>query len=393
MRIFRATALGFAGLVFCAGSAAAAPPRDAPFEHSQNLVFLETWIGHAGPFSFILDSGASLTVIDDDHSALFPRRGRRRGRAAALGGAVDYELVPRSALQAAGAHLGARAALIDLARLEPKLARRIDGILGSEIFQTHIVEIDYRARRVRLHDPATFAYSGPGEEIPIEIEIGTPFVRASFSPDGVEWVEGVFLVDTGAISALYLNPHMVARRRLGERMATAPDLFAAQLGGEIRSRVGRMPALRLGRYSFAQVPAHLLIDTGTDGNGATTRDGLIGAELLRRFRVFFDYRGRRMILEPNGAVDTPFLHDLSGMELIAVPPGFSRLAVRNVDPDGAAARAGVRAGDLVAAIEGAAPGSLDAVEERLGRAGPVSMRLIRNGEAVDLVLELSAPPA
>jgi S1-C subfamily serine protease len=57
-----------------------------------------------------------------------------------------------------------------------------------------------------------------------------------------------------------------------------------------------------------------------------------------------------------------------------------------------AEHAGVRAGDVVSLIDGAAPGRLDSAEDRLSRAGAVAMRVVRGGAPIDVILDLSPSP-
>ena len=47
------------------------------------------------------------------------------------------------------------------------------------------------------------------------------------------------------------------------------------------------------------------------------RAGNIGNEILRRFKVTFDYSRAQMILEPNNAIDQPDEFDMSGLSPLA----------------------------------------------------------------------------
>jgi len=46
------------------------------------------------------------------------------------------------------------------------------------------------------------------------------------------------------------------------------------------------------------------------------RNGTLGAEILRRFKVVFDYEGKKITLKKSGnSIDDPFLYNKSGIEL------------------------------------------------------------------------------
>ncbi len=80
--------------------------------------------------------------------------------------------------------------------------------------------------------------------------------------------------------------------------------------------------------------------------------GLIGGELLRRFKVIFDYTHEWMILEPNGHFWEPFGENMSGLSLISAGPNFEIFKVVRVLEGSPGASAGLREGDILTAIDG-----------------------------------------
>jgi C-terminal processing protease CtpA/Prc len=81
-------------------------------------------------------------------------------------------------------------------------------------------------------------------------------------------------------------------------------------------------------------------------------DGAIGGEILRRFKLIFDYSRRQLVLEPNGSISDPFEADMSGLSLSAHGDGFQTVRCDNVDPGSPAAEAGIVPGDILQAIDG-----------------------------------------
>src|ERR1700694_918179 len=78
-------------------------------------------------------------------------------------------------------------------------------------------------------------------------------------------------------------------------------------------------------------------------------DGVIGSEILRRFKVIFDYSRQRMILEPNRYFSESYEHDMAGMLLVTERTGFR---VRQVIENSPATAAGLHEGDFISAING-----------------------------------------
>jgi S1-C subfamily serine protease len=108
-------------------------------------------------------------------------------------------------------------------------------------------------------------------------------------------------------------------------------------------------------------------------------DGLLGGEVLRRFTVTLDYGRGRMYLQPNARLGEPFRRGLAGMGIFALPPDFR---LTHVDEGSPAAAAGLRADDVIEAVDGRPAGEMDLQQLRdLFRLPGTSYTLtIRRGE-------------
>jgi S1-C subfamily serine protease len=82
--------------------------------------------------------------------------------------------------------------------------------------------------------------------------------------------------------------------------------------------------------------------------------GNIGAQILTRFRLFFDYGRRRIILEPSSKLAEPFDRGFSGLSLRAHGADYRTFRVHDVLEGSPAAEAGLAEGDVITAI-GATP--------------------------------------
>jgi hypothetical protein len=120
-----------------------------------------------------------------------------------------------------------------------------------------------------------------------------------------------------------------------------------------------------------------------EGGGDTTDDrygaGNVGGTVLKRFTVTFDHGGQRIFFAPNAAAREPEPHDRAGLWLNAAAGGA--FEVMDVVAGGPAAKAGVRVGDRIVAVDGtpAAKLTLPDLRERL--------RTSRPGTEVRLTLE------
>ena len=111
---------------------------------------------------------------------------------------------------------------------------------------------------------------------------------------------------------------------------------------------GRVNNVRLGRFLIDHPITHF--SQATQGDYASSKyEGLMGDQILRRFKVIVDYSRRRMILEPTVHFAEPYEIDMSGIELVA---DGDDLLIDDVDENSSAAEAGVKGGDLLVAVNG-----------------------------------------
>ncbi len=239
--------------------------------------------------------------------------------------------------------------IIDLGDLPKIEGVELDGLVGYELFRRFGVQIDYQQRRLTLVDPAIF--TPPPGATALEFRLADRIPIISGVLDGLP-VE--LSVDTGARDSLTLNAPFVRAHELVVRYAAAPDSVTGWgLGGPARARPARLGTLQLGDLKIEGIAGALF--TGDKGSFAS-RDqaGNLGAGVLRRFTVTFDYAQRKMYLAPNGEFGKPDYFDRSGLWLFA--DGDS-LRVVDVARDSAADHAGLEVDDRINAIDGAAASS------------------------------------
>lgn len=359
-----------------------------PFELTSNVIFLQARVNNSEPLWFILDTGASATVLD-------------ASRAKALGikfkgdekveGAGESSVVAGSTKNVSfgltGANFQAREiGIFTLSSLNRYTGRVVDGVLGHDFFNRYIVEIDYEARLINLYDPKTFQYSGSGDSIPIELKDNGSSVRARLAVPGRAPIEGNFRIDTGGSHALILHTPFVKAQNILKAVPKIILAPAAGVGGETSVLLGRVQSLQLGRFalenpvtSFAQSTKGAFANPDLTGN--------IGGGILRRFKVIFDYQGRRMILEPNSRFTQPFESDMSGMVLIAEGPKFDAFKIFYLTEKSPASEAGLRVGDVINAIDDkhASTLTLDDVREMFKQSGHEYLLSIKRGEQVSQV--------
>jgi hypothetical protein len=239
----------------------------------------------------------------------------------------------------------------DLDPFQTALGHRVDGILGAPFFETFVVELDYARATVTLSDPKFYRSAGRGTAIPTKVEAGYPYVEGTLALAGNAPISGSFLIDTGVDNALILfSPFVASHGLLGGQPKITPDAGLPAGGGDLEA-VLRAEKLELGPFTFREPVVQLSRSARgllADGKHA----GLIGGAVLARFRVTFDLQHSRIWLEKNRRYEEPFLHDASGLSLVAQGPDLSTFLIRRVSPASPGAKAGLTAGDVLLAVDG-----------------------------------------
>ena len=336
-----------------------------PFEISNNLIVLQCRVNSSRPLSFILDTGASASVINDSRARELGFQSQGQVSATTQGGSTEASFVKGVLLDLSGVEFpDMTLTAIRLGGLEAGLGRNVDGILGYEIFNRFVVEIDYASKTVKFYEPQSYRYSGRGEVLPITIEDNTPFARAKVAAGGNQSFEGMFLINTGLTGTLALNSPFVARNKLLDLVPNTKAItFGSILAGVSSGRIGRVKSLQFGRFVISSPVANFSQDAAGDDSDVEF-DGMIGGEVLRRFKLTVDYSRKQIILEPNKEFSAVYEFDMSGASLAAGGEGFKIFKVRSLIEDGPAAEAGLRVGDIVTAINGKPTAEMTLVQIR-----------------------------
>ena len=112
-----------------------------------------------------------------------------------------------------------------------------------------------------------------------------------------------------------------------------------------------------------QNPVTTFVPGNSGEEDTTDYAGLIGAEILRRFKVTIDYSRKQVLLEPNKHFREAYEFDMSGMSLTS-GVDFKTFKVRTLIENSPATEAGLRIGDIITAIDGKSTAKLTLEEIR-----------------------------
>jgi len=319
-----------------------------PFRLVDNRVFVEVKLNGEGPFHFILDTGASGTIM----RPAAERLGLKVVNESLQSGVGEKKVASGEThipeLQVGEAHFFD----VDMGVLpgddsgEVFGTQPLDGIIGLEIFRDLVVEHDYIKKQLTFTLPDKFVYKGTGMVVPFERPRQIPVIEAEL--DGVK---GSFGVDTGARSAMLLYGPWTDANHLREKYhASIEGVTGWGIGGPVRSQIARAQLLKFRDTSVQDIVIRLSLQKSGLATSSSMA-GLIGPDVLSQFDVTFDYARSRIILEKNANYGRHDTWDRAGMWLGQEGDHFH---VVDVIAGSAAAEAGLKTGDKVLAIDGKA---------------------------------------
>jgi|SRR5215813_1009674 len=296
-------AIQAADIRFASGKSALAIPFELADTRIDNHIFLQVSINGSSPLYFILDTGASHTILSLRNAKSLSLKLQPIGKVVGGIGAEHsdaYLVSDKVSLELPGVVLSDRSLVavpLDMTeqcigtRQGPK--RVVDGILGADFFRSFVVEIDYAARLINLYDPASYSYAGKGRSLPLQMDPSYIFVQAQLEAAGRALVTARLVVDTGSGAALSLLKKFAETNRLlpsREKLAAVPDCGINGPASE-PALVGELDALQLADVKISKPVTVFYKEAPAPG------DGLLGNPVLRKFKVIFDYSRNRMILE------------------------------------------------------------------------------------------------
>ena len=322
-----------------------------PFELSSNLILLKARFNDSAPLWFILDTGADSTVIDSQLAKALGLKARGREVGTGSAGTATALIFKGNSLKLPNVDaMNLKISGLPIDFLSAPLGRKLSGVIGNDILKELVVEVDYESQVVNLYQPEGYQYSGPGEVIPITLEDNLPFIRARIAIAGRPVIGGKFELDSGSTGAILFNSPYVNRNKLLDSISKTIQSREGGVGGTAKSFSGRVKAIRLGNFQLENSVAKF--SRATRGDDASAKyDGLIGGEILHRFKVVFDYSRRRMILEPNAQFSESYESDMSGLDLTTEGEDFSAVVVNEVEKGSPAAEAGIQEDDAITAID------------------------------------------
>jgi hypothetical protein len=255
-------------------------PEEIPFQYRDGFLWLKVQVvGQREPLNFLLDSGASSSVLNIQTARrLNTRLGSRQSVHGVHSQTLAYRISDFKA-ETAGITLPESLLAIDLSGVSKAVHQPIDGLLGADFFRGRIVQIDFATRKVRVLDHAK--PNARSAVLPIKWCNDAICVPVSVAGNSPQWMR----LDTGCESALEWAPG----KAIADRDSGTRDVSIGLSNASIRYIHADV---QLGSHSLSRVAIGVHNQQIFSGER-----GLLGNGVLSQFRVTIDTPGGRVILE------------------------------------------------------------------------------------------------
>ena len=294
------------------------------FERINNLIVIPLEI-NGKELSFILDTGVNKTILFNltENDSL----GLNNVEKIKLQGLGDNE--PVDALLSKNNRFKIKnivnsnedlyVILKDNFNMSSKMGTTIHGIIGFDLLRDVILKVDYSNRMLTFYNPKKYKLRkcGSCEVFPLEFYRSKPYINTYTQLDTVsdKKIKTKLLVDSGGSDAIWLFEG--THKDIKTPKKFFKDILGEGLNGSIYGNRSRVPAFQLGKFMIPEPTVSFLDTTSTViARQFTKRNGSIGGNILKRFKVWFDYPNRRMMLKKNGSLKKGFYYNMSGIVVV-----------------------------------------------------------------------------
>ena len=258
--------------------------------YRQKQIFLQATVNGTQQ-RVLLDSAASTTVIDRRLADKLGLKGMKGVTVSGTTGTAQAEMATGVTIKVGNLTIRNHpVAIIDLSKVT---SQEIPVILGAEVFNELVVDIDYPNERLAFHLPECFSSDHLAN--PIAVVPGYRGLKqVAVSVNGLE--PAMLELDTGLSYGVVLFKPWTDANRLLEELQTT-DSPTVGIGGSATYLSATVDSLQVGEELLTDVPVNF--SRQEKGSSATDQiAGLIGTQIFKHYRTTFDLTRNLLYLTP-----------------------------------------------------------------------------------------------
>lgn len=195
----------------------------------------------------------------------------------------------------------------------------IHGIIGQRLLKNAIVYVNYVTKRIKFYNPKYFEYSKcrKCETFPLEFFRNKPYINTKVQLDtiGNKLTDVKLLIDTGGSGAVWLFEN--SKKEIKTPINYFRDILGEGLSGTIYGNKSRIKNIVFGKYVIKNPTVSFLDSTSTlFARKFKKRNGSVGGNILKRFKLWIDYPNKKITFKKNGSFRGGFEYNMTGLDVV-----------------------------------------------------------------------------
>lgn len=294
---------------------------DVPFKFINNLIFIPIKVNGI-TLNFLLDSGIEETILfsmENKKEVDFFNTEKILIRGLGSESPVEALKSNKNTLEISGLKSVNHLLYVVLDQnfnLSNHVGIPVNGIIGYPLLKNNLLEINYEKKRVTIHRDAKKIrdkINKKFQRVPIVVEKLKPYVMGEIIVKTAQFPVKL-LVDLGNSDAIWLFQNNSKNIEIPDK--NFEEYLGKGFSGDVEGKRAQIKKFSMSKFEFNN-PVIAFPDTLSVNKISMVKDrsGSVGAEILRRFEVVFDYPNQIMYLKKNSHFNTPFSYNKSGIEL------------------------------------------------------------------------------
>jgi predicted aspartyl protease/Tfp pilus assembly protein PilF len=251
-------------------------------------------------YRFVLDTGSSVTVVSEKTAKEIGMKPvASGGQASAIGGTGKFNIVYGFLNSIGIGDCRIRNVPIYIRKFHDQ-AETVDGFIGLAVISRFLTTLDYENSSLTLvkNDEKEVAKVFTENDLSIPLRLTTSgFLSGEVRIQGID-LPFYFIVDTGA-SISVISTELASTMEIG-KFATEEKIRVVGAGGvldEVQSYL--LPKITFGNHFTEDVSAVALDLNIINENSGFLQAGILGGNVLRKYRLTFDFKGSKIAFQPN----------------------------------------------------------------------------------------------
>ena len=335
--------------VFSMKTQSQSPITSVPFEDFGDHIILKVSVDESEPLDFIFDTGAGLTVIDED---IADKLKLKKKKARFKNAQATFHLIKHNTLAINHFLMEKNIPLYstDFNHLEISLGRNIDGIVGYDLIHHHSIYINYDDHIIDIYNLGDIPKKG--DKLSFDLVRKIPTIKAEIVLNNEEVHTGTFFVNTGAGTTLDFNSPYAKKYDVVNKTGKHYSYLVKGISSmESLHYEGHVISCSFGNHKIEDLPIGIsLSEEGLQGHKQVA--GIIGNQILRMFNIAIDLPSKSIYFEKNTHFrERKFNVNCSGIDL-QLSKDKEKLLIHQVFENSPASKAGILLNDELVEIDG-----------------------------------------